>query len=760
MKKDRWWSGRGARGVAGVGLLAALAAPAMAQLPTPTPIPGGQPVIFLEELNVVATRSAKTLQDTPASVVVIDREQIDRYQMNDMEELIRYTPGVTVDRGFGADPFKQLNGFNIRGVGGNRVLTLIDGNRVAERITDGTRNFVDLSFMRAVEIVRGPSSILWGSDAMGGVVSYETLNPGDVLEPGQTWNVEGSFRYGTLDQSFNETLIGAARFGAVEMLLGYSRWDANELGLTNGKNEGGIWGDCPRDPAATNCDKLDPLDQGSNGFIGKVVWNADEANRVTLTGEYYTQTVDVEQDSLINSISAGTRTLSYEQEQDLTRWRASLEHEWAAENILFDALAWQVTYQPQSVDITGTRLRELASLDHQKFERVRDFDENFIDFEAQFDKTVVATEALTTHLTYGLDGSYTIGQYGATDTTTNLTTGTSTTAATAGFFYTDADTLRLDGYALAEIGLFDDRLIFSPGLRYSYTKITPYPQQEYVAQAGFDPETTTYNDLLFAASLLYKVTDNISVYAAYNEGFKTPTAQQLYTTVPGTTFAVVPNPDLKPESVRSYEMGARLAFERWAFSLTGFYSKYDDFIAGFQPAEGPDPAVSYLTSENISEVTIWGIEAGAEVEIVDNLILHSALSWQHGDQIPLEDADEIPWNSAQPLTIVTGIGYDDGYWGLELVHTYESGLRRVSSELDLTTENYSVFDIVGYWQPEPWVVLRAGVYNVTDQRYLPASAVAAYGTAKVPDAATAAGNPIEARIAPGINAIFTVSFKF
>ncbi len=742
-------------------LTAALAVPqAAAQSSDPPPPDEAAAIlgtVFLDAVNVVGTRKLKTLKDTPASVVVISREDKETYLFNDIEELIRYTPGVTVTRGFGADPFNQIDAFKIRGVGGNRVLTLVDGNRVAERIGDGTRNYVDLAFLRSVEIIAGPASILWGSDAMGGVVSYETIDPSDILAPGETFGGETAVRWGSLDNSFNETVLVAGRVEEFELLAGYSRWDGQEVALTKGRNAGGIWGDCPRDPAATPCDRLDPQDYGSDNLIGKLVWQG-EANSLTLTGEFYRQTTSVDQESVTNSLTGTSIIRDYDHQQELTRWRISLEHDWQADSLLFDSLAWQVTYQPHEVKRTAVRLIELSSGEFEERTTLRDYSEDFIDFEAQFDKAFALTDAISTRLTYGIDGSYTMGSYDSVDVTRNLNGGSTTTNDVPGF--AAADTLRLDGFALAEFGFFDDRLVFAPGLRYTHTGISPQPDASYQSAPGLEPSDTTYNDLLLAASLLFKVTDQVSVYAAYSEGFKTPTAQQLYTSSLGTFFSLVPNPDLKPESVRSFEIGSRAVFSDMAFSLTGFYSKYDDFIAAFQEIEGPDPNILYLTNKNISQVEIWGVEGSAEVRLFDNVYARTTLSYQHGDQVPSEGAKEIPYNGAEPFSSVTGLRYDDGVWGLELIHTYEAGLTRVSDDSDLTSDSYHVFDLVGYWTPEPWIVMRLGLFNLFDQRYLPANAVSTYGTPEIPSAAVAAGNPIEARIAPGFNATLSLTLKF
>lgn len=84
--------------------------------------------IKLKTITLSAERAAKNVLDVPMSISVIDRETLDRHQVRDIQDMVRYEPGVSVDRQTSlTNPFGQLNSFNIRGVGGNRVQILVDG---------------------------------------------------------------------------------------------------------------------------------------------------------------------------------------------------------------------------------------------------------------------------------------------------------------------------------------------------------------------------------------------------------------------------------------------------------------------------------------------------------------------------------------------------------------------------------------------------------------------------------------------------------
>jgi len=139
----------------------------------------------LETVTVYARRIVPVTR-VAATVTVIPREAIEAGMVGDAKELVRYEPGLTVR----SDPFRfGLDSFAVRGVGGNRVAVEIDGIPAAGgfavgSFSDSGRSFVDLAFVERVEVLRGPASSLYGSDAIGGVVAMTTLSPERLLQDG------------------------------------------------------------------------------------------------------------------------------------------------------------------------------------------------------------------------------------------------------------------------------------------------------------------------------------------------------------------------------------------------------------------------------------------------------------------------------------------------------------------------------------------------------------------------------------------------
>jgi len=135
----------------------------------------------LETITVTGTRTERRLEDSLASVTVIDRAEIERRQAQSVQDVLRGVPGVSItnDGGLG----KSTSVF-LRGTESDHVLVLIDGVR-AGSATVGSTSFQDLPIdqIERIEIVRGPRSSLYGSEAIGGVIQIFTRKGGKGLKP-------------------------------------------------------------------------------------------------------------------------------------------------------------------------------------------------------------------------------------------------------------------------------------------------------------------------------------------------------------------------------------------------------------------------------------------------------------------------------------------------------------------------------------------------------------------------------------------------
>ena len=155
----------------------------------PAASPDDQPRFF-DSVTVSATLNPTRVKDTPGTVSVIDAETIERRMIENVADLVKFEPGVYVETNLTR---VGLNGFNIRGIGGNRVMTQVDGVETSEQFDFGPFNVhqfaLDLDTLKTAEIVRSSGSSLYGSDALGGVVSFFTKDPADYLRGPQPFHL-------------------------------------------------------------------------------------------------------------------------------------------------------------------------------------------------------------------------------------------------------------------------------------------------------------------------------------------------------------------------------------------------------------------------------------------------------------------------------------------------------------------------------------------------------------------------------------------
>lgn len=159
--------------------------PPTTQVPVTAPT-GIQPAASeMDSVTSYATRADAKAYDVPSVVTVFDQKDLERRNVESMRDLVRFEPGV--EAGNQPSRFGQT-GYTIRGLGENRVLMLIDGTPLPDMpgsFVGGpalySRDFVDFDTLKRVELVRGPSSALYGSDAMGGVVAYVTKDARAII---------------------------------------------------------------------------------------------------------------------------------------------------------------------------------------------------------------------------------------------------------------------------------------------------------------------------------------------------------------------------------------------------------------------------------------------------------------------------------------------------------------------------------------------------------------------------------------------------
>ena len=228
----------------------------------------------LEEVVVVAARLPRAAQDVVGTIDVVSRENLRESLAVRMADVVRYIPGVSVTQGgtrFGDE------GFTIRGLSGNRVLQLIDGIPVADQFDIGdfsnaTQDYLVPDAISRVEILRGPASTLFGSDALGGVVAVLTRDPEEFLE-GEPSRIAASATYSGADDSRTLNASLAAGGERLAGVLHASQLDGHEL-----------------ESAAPGPE--DAVDRTRQSAMLKASWALDDGQRLRLRADSFQDAVE------------------------------------------------------------------------------------------------------------------------------------------------------------------------------------------------------------------------------------------------------------------------------------------------------------------------------------------------------------------------------------------------------------------------------------------------------------------------------------
>ncbi|WP_109123629.1 TonB-dependent hemoglobin/transferrin/lactoferrin family receptor [Dyella sp. C11] len=677
------------------------------------------------------TALAPTIElNTPGTVSVIDRVQMDRHLVTNIRDLVQYEPGVSV---IGTAGRFGLDSFNIRGLSGNRTRIEIDGISMpasfGANVAGGSfragRNFIDLDDIKQVDIVRGPASVLYPSDALGGTVSLQTKDPADYLRGDGSNYIAVKEQVDSTDRSLSTTATFAGGDKRNGVLFVANHREGHET-----DNKGDVGG-----TGATRT-RPDPLTYQLDSFLGKYVHTADSGrvDRYTVDGSQTRTRTD--------SLSSVTSSAHYYESQDEDmRFRASVG-QWFPQlnSAVADTLDWNVYWQ-KSRTRTNTQT-ETATI--ARFYDNLPLQEKVAGGKIVAVKSLGDEAAVTQSISYGAelsrtDAMSTVDGYGI-----NKKTGA--TGQTSAFLpgnyplhlIPSSETDRYSVFGQDEIGLFDGRLSLMPGVRVDRYEYKPDADALYSAyNPGYVPQNYEKTHASPKLGVLWHFNTALSAYFNYAQGFRPP----LYSEIagawneqpfPGFNIAFLPNANLKAETSRGLELGLRGKGDAGWFNVAAYYNRYRDFIwSGYALSASQVPSWVpvmpgmnfYYQAVNAPKATIKGAEASGALRLaqfsdgLEGWTLKGNASVASGRLIEPGDTGYSPLNTVDPAKLVLGVSYDAAQWGVELVGT---GVRRHSALSDpaaFRPAGYATFDLYAHYTPIDNLEFYAGVSNLGDRKY-------------------------------------------
>lgn len=716
------WLSVSALTLAGTGAaLAQTAAPTPTQ--TATPPEADPPATVLDALTVYGERGERRLDEVTSTISVIGKEQIETRGLHRLQDLPRYEPGVTVSN----SPARAgAGGFAIRGITDNRVLMLIDGTRLPETPKSAgpsagySRDAVDLDSLKQVEIVRGPSSALYGSDALGGVVGYVTKDPADYLYPGKDFYASLKGAYDSVDSSFSETGTAAMRAGEFSILGIFTRRDGEEYKS--------------KDKSFRN-----PQDYQVNNGLAKLVWERGP-DKVTLAGEYFHRDTDT---TLRNDVG-GTASYIFStvpprttrgavadslSDDEATRWRIGLEHSHDAPIGFIDHIDWRLYATGYDHQEDRNRTTGVTASTNTLFparstlrEETNNESEQRIFGAVVNMRTDTSWFGLPNRTFYGFSVDYIRTERMRDVTLTNTASGASAKSYNGDTYpsrtFPNTSTLMVGGYLQHEITI--ERLRLVPALRLDYYRMNPELDAAYLSS---NPSSTPSKLDTLALSpkfgATYELTREYSLFGQYAHGFRAPPYDDanLGFSNPTYGYEVLPNPNLKPETSNGVEAGVRAEYaDGSSFQLSSFYNRYSNFIAQRAVGSSSTGLLRYQ-AQNISEVEIFGAEGKGEWRFRPGWSLFGAAAFARGFDLDATTAiDEVA-----PLTLNAGLSYTapDNFWGAEVVttHAFAKKADDVSSSTYLKAPSYTTVDLSAFLNPTDHLSFGASVKNLFNQEY-------------------------------------------
>ena len=206
-------------------------------------------VVTLDTITVTSTKTEEKAIDALSGTSAVTRPQIDRLQPSKTSEVLQEIPGVTTQESQN-DPGQSINIRGLQDFG--RVNVLVDGARQDYQISGHNANgtfYLDPEFIGTIDVTRGPASNIYGSGAIGGVVSFQTRGADDILKPDERYGALQKFGVGSNGPEFLNSSAVATRFGSIADLYGqfvyrgvdpYFDGNGNKIVDTGSQSLGGL----------------------------------------------------------------------------------------------------------------------------------------------------------------------------------------------------------------------------------------------------------------------------------------------------------------------------------------------------------------------------------------------------------------------------------------------------------------------------------------------------------------------------------------
>lgn len=688
--------------------------------------------ISLDNVVVSSSRWEENKSEVPNTIEMITPRDIEFQNPQTTADMLGMSGNVFIQK-------SQLGGGSpmIRGFATNRLLIVVDGVRMNTAIfrSGNLQNVIslDANALDHTEVIFGPGSVIYGSDAIGGVMNFHTLTPRLSLGDEVMLNVGVMGRFSSADLEKSGHLhfnIGLNNWGFLTSVT-YSDFDDLVMG-SNGPDEylrptyqTRING---KDTVVVNPDPKKQVPSGYNqvNFLQKILfapisdWEFEYAFHYSTTSDY------PRYDRLLRPRGNTLRS---------AEWYYGPQ-KWMMNNLMITNFSGNSIYDLSKLIVAYQNFEESRHDRNLNNDDRTNNTEKVNAFSANLDMIKEINE--NSNLFYGVE--IVLNKVESTGNSENIVTGEITPGPSR---YPDGSTWNSYGAYLTYKNKFSPQYIFQAGLRYNYvtldatfdTTFYPFPFTKAEERNG----ALTGN-----AGLVWHPQSDWQINLNLASGFRSPNIDDIgkvFDSEPGSV--VIPNPDIEPEYAYNIELGLTKIFSNLAeFSAVGYYTYLDnalvrrDFTLNGMDSIMYNGEMSQVQAiQNAAFATIYGVELGLNLNFLENFNLRSSFSYQKGEEE--DDAgNKVPLRHAAPWFGKTEFIFMMNRLEANLYMVYNGEIKNEDLAPSEQEKDYIyAMDESGNPYQPSWFTLNLkisyqlldnfelylGVENITDQRYRPYS---------------------------------------
>ncbi len=626
----------------------------------------------MDEVVLSVSKWEQKLNEVPNKIVKLNKYDILRNNPQTAADLLGQSGAVFIQK-------SQLGGGSpmIRGFATNRVLLVVDGVRMNNAIyrSGNMQNVISIDALstEAAEIIFGPGSLIYGSDAIGGVMDFHTLEPrfsreNKLLVKG---SVFGRITTANREKTAHFDLNLGWKKCALLSSFSYSRFDDLKMGK-NGGQQSYLRTEYVKRVGQTDSitQNNDPRIQRFSGynqvnFLQKVRFKPNK-DWDLLYSYTYANTGDAPRyDRLIQYRNGALRFA-----------------EW-----YYGPMCWQMhtlqvlhsrknkLYDDAKLIVAGQDYRE-SRVDRTRNSSNRNIQSEKVDaISANLDLTKLLRN---TQLFYGMEAVF--NKVGSAGQQVNIQTGNAVAAISR---YPDGSTWSTMGiYSSIKINPHP-KLTMSTGLRYSYNMLEAVFDSTFI-RFPFSKASLYDGALTGNAGLVFRPAESWQLNGNVSTGYRMPNVDdigKLFESAPGNV--TIPNPGLKAEYAWNFELGiVKNRVGKYRFELNGFFTKMNNAIAR-RPASfnGQDSilfegVMSRTESlQNVAYATIYGVQLSADVFFTPELFIRSHANWLKGKETDDVKNEQVPLRHAPPFYGSTALKYRKRKYTAELSIQYNSQIK-------------------------------------------------------------------------------------